>query len=339
MKKKTLLVTWWLWYIWSHAVVAFEQLWYSTIIIDNLSNTDISVLKWIEQILWYAPDFHNCDLRDKECLSVIFEKYSFDGVLHFAWLKSPTESYSQALKYFDNNLVWSIKLFECMEQYSVKHIVFSSSANIYSKQDMWEFWIDENALVGDTTNPYGNSKFLLEKILGNLAEFSGFEVTSLRYFNPIWAHSSWNLWENPQGTPNNLLPFIMKVMAGEMPEVQVFWDTYETSDGTGVRDYIDIGDLIDGHIAWYESLRENTSLGWSFNVYNLWTWRGTSVLEVIDISSSIIWSKIPYKITQPRVWDLAQVYCNPKKAKDELSWEAKVGIEESIKNMWNFYKK
>lgn len=339
IENKALLITGWLWYIWSHAVVAFEQQWYSVIIVDNLSNTDASVLSWIEQILWYAPDFYNCDLRDKENLKAIFEKYNFDGVLHFAWLKSPTESCSHALNYFDNNLVWSIKLFECMEQYNVKHIVFSSSANIYSKQDMWDFWIDENSKIWDTTNPYWKSKFILEAILSDLAKFSGFQVMSLRYFNPIWAHNSWCLWENPKGFPNNLFPYIMKVIAGEIPEVQVFWNTYDTHDGTGVRDYIDVTDLIEGHIAWYKFMKNNISSEGMFHVFNLWTWTGTSVLEVIDISSGIIWKEIPYKIVEPRKWDLAEVYCNPKKAKDELNWKAIVGIEESIKNMWNFYKK
>ena len=360
--KKIILITGWTWYIWAHWVVAFEQAWFKTIIVDNLSNSSYESLEWIKKILWYYPDFFETDLREDyfvkniwEKLSIrdwekikwtltlkqIFEEYNFDWVVHFAGLKAVWESCQNPLKYFDNNINWSIKLFELMEKYSVKNILFSSSATVYNSSNyspskIWKWvWVDENWQVWKTTNPYWNTKFLLEKILEDLSKFSWFNVINLRYFNPIWAHKSWFIWEKPNWIPNNLLPFILKVAKWELKNLQVFgWD-YGTKDWTWVRDYIDVNDLIDGHLKAYNFLKNNKN---NFETFNLWTWKWTSVLEILKIAEKVIWKNISYKIIKRREWDLAEVFCNPKKAENILNWKTKISLEESVKNSWKFYE-
>jgi UDP-glucose 4-epimerase len=339
--KKLVLITGWLWYIGSHAVVVFEQAWYKTVIVDNLSNSNFEVLEGIEKILWYKPDFFETDLRNKGALKEIFKKYNFDWVLHFAWLKAVWESCQKALKYFDNNIIWSLKLFECMEKYGVKNILFSSSATVYDSANS-ETGLSEEDQTWNCTNPYGTTKFILENILKDLAKFSWFKVMNLRYFNPIWAHKSWFLWENPQGIPNNLLPYIMKVATWELEILSVFWDDYNTHDGTWVRDYIDVVDLVDGHLKAYSaletSLKKRPVWGY-FEVYNLWTGKWVSVLEMIEASKKVIWKDIDYKIVWRREGDWASVFCNPNKAEKELWWKTQVSLDESLENSWRFYNK
>ncbi len=366
---KKILITWWLGYIGSHAVVEFEQAWYKTVIVDNLANSSLKALDWIEKILWYRPDFYKVDLLDKAGLEKVFQENDFDGVLHFAWLKAVWESCQKPILYFQNNITWSLNLFELMEKYGVKNIIFSSSATVYdlSKDiigwysddvggwnDLFEVvnwdvllkrWLKETDQVWNTTNPYGRTKYILEEILKDLAEFSWFNVVSLRYFNPIWAHPSWLIWEDPNWIPNNLLPYIMKVYTWELEKLKVFgWD-YSTKDGTWVRDYIDVVDLVKGHLKalkWLKSdekIRWNQMKEWVFEIFNLGVGRGLSVLEMVKIVEEVGWKKIPYEIVERRPWDLAEVYCNPDKARKELDWEAKTSLEESIKNSWKFYNK
>ena len=318
MDKKTILITGGMWYIWSHAVVAFEEAWYKTVIVDNLDNSCLSTYRWIWNILWYKPDFYEIDLRDKEKLEEVFEKYDFDWVLHFAWLKAVWESCENPLHYFDNNIVGSLRLFETMEKYNVKNIIFSRSATVYDFDN--EIPYIETQKVWNTTNPYGTTKFLLEKILNDLSKFSQFNVINLRYFNPIWAHNSWFIGEKPDGIPNNLLPYIMKVHKWELPFLNVFWNDYDTIDGTWVRDYIDVVDLIDGHLKAYELL-ENLDFSWFIDYINLWTWKWTSVLEMIKISEKVIWKNINFKISPKRWGDIWEFYCNSIKAKNILEWE------------------
>jgi len=329
--KKIILITWWTGYIWSHWVVAFEQAGYKTVIVDNFSNSSIYTLDWIKKVIWYKPDFFEVDLKNKDDLEEIFEKYNFDWVIHFAGLKAVWESCEKSTLYFDNNINWSNNLFLLMEKFWVKNIVFSSSATVYSSENISP--LDENMTTWKTTNPYGTTKFILENILQDLAKFSWFRVMNLRYFNPIWAHSSWELWENSEWLPNNLLPFIMKVATWELEELKVFgWD-YKTIDWTGVRDYIDVVDLIDWHLKAYENISS-----W-FQVYNLWVWKWVSVLEMISEIEKIIWKKINYKIVERRAWDLAEVYCNPEKALKELWWKTRISLKESLENSWKFYNK
>lgn len=334
-EKKIILITWWLGYIWSHAVIAFEQAGYKTVILDNLSNSCLSTYRMIWNILWYKPDFFEFDLRNKDKLEELFKKYNFAWVLHFAWSKAVWESCEKPLDYFDNNVVWSIRLFECMKKYSVKNIIFSSSATVYDSNNPLP--LSEESVLW-TTNPYWTSKLLIEKILEDLSKFSKFNVINLRYFNPIWAHSSWMIWENPEWIPNNLLPFILKVAKGELERVNVFWWDYDTIDGTWVRDYIDVVDLIDGHLKAYEML-ENLEFEWFIDYYNLWVWRWVSVLEMIKFAEEVTWKKIAYEIVRRRSWDLAEVYCNPKKAENILWWKSKTSLKESLRNSWKFYDK
>ena len=317
-----LLITWWLGYIWSHAVVEFEKVWYKTVIVDNLSNSKIQVLDRIEKILWYRPKFYKVDLLDKNWLKKVFEENEFDWVLHFAWLKAVWESCEKPILYFQNNITGSLNLFEIMEKFWVKNIIFSSSATVYnienlpqdSVEKVWndillKRWLRETDPVWNTTNPYWKTKWLIEEILKDLVKFSWFRVISLRYFNPIWAHPSWFLWEDPNWVPNNLMPYIMKVLKWDLKELKVFWWDYPTKDWTGVRDYIDIMDLIEGHLMARERLQkisseDNQKIVWKFEVYNLWVGRWLSVLEMIKIVEKVSWRKIPYKIVDRRPWDL-----------------------------------
>ena len=231
-----LLITWWLGYIGSIAVAKFENAWYETVIIDNLSNSKIEVLNNLEKILGYKPKFYQIDLLDKENLEKVFQENNFDGVLHFAWLKAVWESCKKPITYFQNNITWSLNLFEFMGKYSVKNIIFSSSATVY---DVWNLednviekiwndillkrWLKETDKIWNTTNPYWKTKYLLEEILKDLAKFSWFNVINLRYFNPIWSYENWLLWERPNWIPNNLMPYIMKVYTWELKKIKSIW--------------------------------------------------------------------------------------------------------------------
>lgn len=336
MKKKTILITGWTWYIGSHCVVAFEQAWYKTVIIDNLCNSNISTLDWIEKIIWYKPDFFKVDLRDKKAIEEVFKKYNFDGVLHFAWLKAVWESIEKPLEYFDNNVSGSICLFEIMKKYDVKNIIFSSSATVYNFDNNIPYI--EGQKTWKTLNTYSNTKFLIEKILEDLSKFSEFNSINLRYFNPIWAHKSWIIGENPEWIPNNLLPFIMKVAAWEIDSLKIFGSDYDTIDWTWVRDYIDINDLIIWHILAYNKIEKHNNV-WLYDCINLWVWKWTSVLEIIEVTEKVIWKKINKEIVWRRKWDLAEFYCNSEKAQKELWWKAETSLEESIENSWKFYNK
>ena len=337
--QKIILITGWTWYIWSHAVVEFEKSWYKTVILDNLSNSNLKTLNWIKNILWYSPDFFEIDLRNKEKLEEIFKKYKFDWVIHFAWLKAVWESCENPIKYFDNNVNWSIKLFEVMQNFWVENIIFSSSATVYDPKNISP--LNENMSVWNTSNPYWTTKFLIENILKDLSKFSWFKVVNLRYFNPIWAHPSWEIWENPNWIPNNLLPFLMKVAKWELEELNVFWWDYNTKDWTWVRDYIDVNDLINWHIKAYNFLEKKDKWlknKWLFETFNLWTWKWISVLEMIKIVEKITWKKIKYNVVWRREWDLAEVYCDNKKTFEILWFKCKVWIKESVKNSLKFIK-
>lgn len=348
-EKKILLITWWLWYIGSHAVVEFEKAWYTTIILDNLSNSKINVLDNIEKILWYTPKFFKEDLLNKEWLDKIFKENKIEWVIHFAWLKAVWESIEKSIKYFQNNITWSLNLFEIMNKYNVKNIIFSSSATVYDLQNwkdnliekkwndiLLKRWLKEEDNTWNTTNPYWRTKFLLEEILKDLTIFSWFNAILLRYFNPIWAHPSWLIWEDPNWIPNNLLPYVMKVLKWELKELDVFWWNYPTKDWTWVRDYIDVNDLVSWHIKAYNYLDKNIK-NWKYDIFNLWVWRWLSVLEIIKLVEKVSWKKISYKIVDRRPWDLPEVYCNPEKANKIFWWKTEVSEEESVKNMIKFY--
>ena len=334
--KKTLLITWGMWYIWSHAVIAFEKAGFQTVVVDNLYNSDLSTYDGIESILWYKPDFHEWDLRDKDFLEAIFQKYNFDGVLHFAGLKSPFESQENPILYFQNNVSGSLNLFELMKKYNVKNIVFSSSASTYSTVNIPPITEKCNQ-VPET--PYATSKFVLEKILEDLSKFSGFRSINLRYFNPVWCHPSGHIWEYLDDIPNNLFPYIFQVLSGRLQSLKVFgWD-YDTADGTGIRDYIDVVDLVDAHVLAYQKIDHVTGDFWFSDTFNVWTGKGTSVLEAIGIVERVVWKKVEYSIVDKRHWDIPVSYCNTNKIQVELGWESSTSLEESIKNSWKFYNK
>lgn len=251
--QKIILITGGAGYIGSHAVVAFERAGYKTVIVDNFSNSDKTNLDGIDKILGYSPDFFECDISDEKIISKIFEKYNFDGVVHFAGLKAVGESCKKPLLYHENNVAGSLVLFRVMAKYGVKKIIFSSSATVYRADNLPPF-TEEMAL--GTTNPYGTTKLHLEKILEELATFDGWSVTNLRYFNPIGAHESGFIGEKPNGIPNNLLPYVLDVALEKREKVLVFGGDYATIDGTGVRDYIDVNDLVDAHLLAYENLEK-----------------------------------------------------------------------------------
>jgi len=321
-----------MWYIWSHWVVAFEQAGYKTVIVDNLSNSQLSALDGIEQILGYKPDFFELDLRNKKWLEEVFKKYDFHGVLHFAGAKSPFESQQDPLHYYDNNISGSLHLFDIMNRYNVKNIIFSSSANVYSSANISP--VDENWTLWPN-NPYGRTKYLLEQILEDLHKFSSFNVIHLRYFNPIGSHTSGFIWEHLDGIPNNIFPYIMKVAAKKIEKLKVFgWD-YNTVDGSWVRDYIDINDLVHGHLLAYNFLTKRDEP--IIDIFNLWTWSWLSVLELIGSIEKELDMKINYEMVWRRDWDLAEVYCDTSKANKILWFQSRFTLKESITNTWKFY--
>jgi len=330
---KTILITWWTWYIGSHWVVSLIEKWYKVIIIDNLSNSDFSTLENIEKITWEKPIFYNTDLKNYNETEKVFMENTINSVIHFAWAKAVWESCEEPFYYYNNNIVWSLNLFEIMNKYDVKNIIFSSSATVYKPDEKAPF--SETTLTWNTTNPYWTTKFIIENILRDLSNHKWFNVINLRYFNPIWAHKSWLIWENPNGIPNNLLPFVMKIASWELEQIKVFWDDYNTKDGTWERDYIHVLDLIDGHIKALEYIEKNINS----NIYeeiNLGTWKSSSVLEIIETTKKITWKNIKHKITSRRPWDIAISYCNPVKAKELLWWKSIHSIKEAINDSWRF---
>ncbi len=326
---KKILITWWLWYLWSHTVLEFIKKDCDIVIVDNLSNSSIDVLEKLESIGWKKIKFYKCDIQDLSWIENIFQENNFDGVVHFAWLKAVGESCTEPYQYYDNNIYWSTILFRIMDKYHVQKIVFSSSATVYDslKNDIpfHEDWYLK------TINPYGTTKLVLEHILEDLASHRWWDVFCLRYFNPIWAHPSRLLWESPKDVPNNLLPFIFRVVVWEQNIVKVFGDTYPTPDGTGVRDYIHVMDLAEAHLLAYENIEKE-----SFQICNIWTGKGTSVIEMIQMVSDVIWKKIPYEVVDKRSWDVAFSIADVTKVKKILWRECKRTIKQAIEDTWNF---
>lgn len=328
-----LLLTWWTGYIWSHAAVAFLQAGYDVVLLDNLSNSSDEVIHHIKTITWKIPKFYKTDIRDKDAIEKIFKKNKIDGIIHFAWLKAVWESCDKPYEYYENNVAWSNNLFEIMEKYNCKDIIFSSSATVYDPNENPPFV--ENTPTWNTTNPYGTTKFIIENMLRDLSNHRGFRVANLRYFNPVWAHESWLIWEDPNDIPNNLLPYIMKVASWELPELSIYWDDYDTIDGTGVRDYIHVVDLVQAHLDAWKYL-ENLNKKAVFESFNLWTWTWTSVKEMITYTEEITWHPLNHKIAERRSGDIASAYCSPIKAKEILWWKARLTVKQAIKDSWNF---
>ena len=330
----SILVTGGTGYIGSHTVVELQNAGYDAIIIDNLSNSKLLVLDRIENITGKRPKFYNADLRDKEALKKIFnENPDIEAVIHFAGLKAVGESVSMPLEYYNNNIYGTLCLLETMREAGVKNIVFSSSATVYG--DPAFVPITEECPKGSCTNPYGWTKSMLEQILSDLTvPDKEWNVILLRYFNPIGAHKSGTMGEDPSGIPNNLMPYITQVAVGKRDHLNAFGNDYPTHDGTGVRDYIHVVDLAVGHVKALNKIKENCGL----KIYNLGTGHGYSVLDIVKAFEKASGVKIPYEITPRRPGDIATCYADASKAGKELGWEAKYGIEEMCADSWRWQK-
>ena len=320
-------------FIGSHTVVELLQGGYEVVIIDNFSNSSPLVLSRIEEITGKRPLLIEGDIRDRALLDDVFKQYEIDAVVHFAGLKAVGESVQKPLEYYDNNVSGSVVLFEAMRDAGVKRLVFSSSATVYG--DPEEIPISENCPIGVPTNPYGLSKLMVERILQDLVVAEAdFSVALLRYFNPIGAHESGLIGENPSGIPNNLLPYVTQVAIGKLEKLSVFGSDYPTVDGTGVRDYIHVVDLAKGHLAALDYLKGAVGC----HVWNLGTGQGYSVLQIIEAFEKATGVSVPYKLVERRAGDIAECWSNPAKAKDELGWEAAYGLEDMMRHSWKWQK-
>lgn len=321
-------------FIGSHTVVELLNEGKEVIIADNFSNSKTEVLDAIEKITGKRPKIYNIDCRSAESLEKIFEENHIDSVINFAGYKAVGESVKLPLKYYNNNLFEAITLLEVMQKFNCKKFIFSSSATIYGDPGVPEY-VEEMGR-GKTSNPYGTTKAMIEQILEDLyISDNSWNICILRYFNPIGAHESGMLGENPNGIPNNLMPYIMKVASGKLEKLNVFGNDYDTKDGTGMRDYLHVVDLAEGHVKALDKLDKEDS---GLFIYNLGTGTPYSVLDIVTTFEKVNNIKIPYEIVPRRPGDLAIYYANCKKANEELGWVAKKGIEDMCRDSWNFEK-
>ncbi|MBU9721569.1 MULTISPECIES: UDP-glucose 4-epimerase GalE [Bacillaceae] len=317
-------------YIGSHTCVELLEAGYDIVVFDNLSNSKFESLKRVKEITGRDFPFYEGDLLNSNDINEVFEKEAIEAVIHFAGLKAVGESVEKPLYYYENNVTGTLKLCEEMKKHGIKNIVFSSSATVYGMPDRVP--ISEDFPLS-ATNPYGRSKLMIEEILNDLyVSDQDWSISLLRYFNPIGAHESGRIGEDPNGIPNNLMPFITQVAVGKLPQLQVFGDDYDTVDGTGVRDYIHVVDLAKGHL----KALEKSSNEKGVNTYNLGTGTGYSVLQMVHAFETASGKKVSYKISDRRPGDIAVCYADPNKAKEELGWIAEKGIEEMCKDSWRW---
>lgn len=318
-------------YIGSHTVVELLNAGYEVVVIDNLYNSKIEVVDKIKKITGKDFTFYKGDVCDKQLLEEIFTKHKIDAAIHFAGYKAVGESVEKPLMYYRNNIVSTLSLCETMSKHNVKNIVFSSSATVYGIPEILP--IIENLEIKHATNPYGETKIVNEKILNDLhISDNKWNVALLRYFNPIGAHKSGLIGEDPNDIPNNLMPYIVKVATGELKELSVYGNDYDTIDGTGVRDYIHVVDLAVGHVKALKRFESNTGV----SIYNLGTGHGYSVLDVLHAYEKACGKSLPYKIKPRRPGDIATCYCDATKAKEELGWSAEYGIAEMCADSWRW---
>lgn len=318
-------------YIGSHTCVRLIQEGYEILIVDNFINSKPEVLHNIQKITGVKPLFVQTDINDAKRMEQIFSTYQIDAVVHFAGLKAVGESVQKPLLYYRNNLEGTLVLLDSMKRHGVNKIIFSSSATVYSIDNAMP--LTEKSKTGDCTNPYGWTKYMIEQILIDLCHtHKDWSAILLRYFNPLGAHQSGLIGEDPNGIPNNLMPYICKVANGELEKLSVYGNDYSTVDGTGVRDYIHVLDLADGHISALKYMQTYTGA----EAFNLGTGRGYSVLEVVKAFEGASGKEVPYAITKRREGDVAVLVCDPKKAKEKLGWEAHYGIEKMCEDAWNF---
>lgn len=327
---KTILVTGGAGYIGSHTLIELINNNFDVVVVDNLVNSSRESLKRVEEITGVKIPFFEADVRNQKSLDEIFTTHEIDAVIHFAGLKAVGESVAKPLEYYDNNLTSTLVLLETMRNHNVKQLVFSSSATVYGTPS--ELPLRETSTVGiGLTNPYGRTKYMIEQILQDYCTADPtFQATILRYFNPIGAHTSGLIGEDPNGIPNNLLPYVAQVAVGKLQSVGVFGNDYDTPDGTGVRDYIHVVDLARGHVAALRHMQTGAS------VYNLGTGHGVSVLEIIKAFGKACGRDLPYEIKPRRAGDIAACYADCSKAEYELGWKAKLSIEQACADSWRW---
>lgn len=318
-------------FIGSHTIVELDNAGYEVVVVDNFVNSKKESLERVAQIIGKQVPYYKADIRDREALEAVFSEHQFDAVIHFAGLKAVGESVAKPLEYYENNMSGTFVLLDVMRTHGCKNIIFSSSATVYG--DPAIIPITEECPKGQCTNPYGQTKSMLEEVLKDVQRAdTEWNVVLLRYFNPIGAHASGLIGENPNGIPNNLMPYITQTAIGIRKELGVFGNDYDTPDGTGVRDYIHVVDLALGHVAALKAIERKCGLA----VYNLGTGHGYSVLDVVKAFEKANGLHVPYKIMPRRPGDIATCYCDPSKAKQELGWEAKYGIEDMCRDSWRF---
>jgi len=331
----SILVTGGTGFIGSHAIVELLNQGHGVVAFDNLSNSKSLVVDRIQSIAGKGFDFIEGDIRDAELLKHLFSKYSICAVMHFAGLKAVGESVSNPLSYYDNNIAGSLTLYKAMAEAQVFNLVFSSSATVYGEPE--QIPIDETHPTGAVTNPYGQTKYMNELICADLVRSnSRWNIGILRYFNPIGAHSSGLIGEDPNDIPNNLMPFILQVASGKLKKLSVFGDDWPTHDGTGVRDYIHVVDLAKAHLACLEKLNVKFT---GLNTWNVGTGKGYSVLEIVNAFQSITGVKIPYEITPRRDGDIAESWADTSSASKDLEWQATFNLDQMIEDAWNWQTK
>ncbi len=320
-------------FIGSHTVVELQEAGYDVVVIDNLSNSTEKSLKRVEQITGKSVKFYKLDIRDRAGLTELFKKEKIESCIHFAGLKAVGESVAKPWEYYENNISGTLVLLDVMRSHGVKNLIFSSSSTVYGDPD--HVPVKEDDPVKKCTNPYGSTKAMQETILTDIQHADPeWNVVLLRYFNPIGAHPSGLIGEDPNGIPLNLLPYITQVAVGKLEKLRVFGNDYPTPDGTGVRDYIHVVDLAKGHVKALDRIKEKCGLA----VYNLGTGTGYSVLEIVKNFEEASGIKIPYEICERRPGDIAENYCDPSKAEREMGWKAEKGIREMCEDSWRWQK-
>ena len=318
-------------YIGSHTVVELLNAGCEVVVVDNLSNANEESLRRVKEITGKDLAFYPYDVRDRAKLTEVFSAHSFDWVIHFAGLKAVGESVQKPVLYYDNNLISTLVLLETMEQFGVRNLVFSSSATVYGEPERLP--LDEDCRLS-TTNPYGTTKLMQEQMLKDLYRADNrWNIALLRYFNPVGAHPSGRIGEDPKGIPNNLMPYVAQVASGKLQKIGVFGNDYPTPDGTGVRDYIHVVDLARGHVAAIQKLSEP-----GVHIYNLGTGKGYSVLDMVHAFEKACGKKLPYEIKPRRAGDVPACYATSAKAERELGWKAQYDLEDMCRDQWNWQK-
>ena len=322
-------------FIGSHTCVELLNAGYEIVVVDNYYNANPKSLERVKELTGKDFKSYECDIRDYEGMDKIFKENKIDAVIHFAGLKAVGESCQKPIEYYDNNIGGTLKLCDVMRNNGCKNIVFSSSATVYGMKNVSP--LKETMKTGGTTNPYGTTKYMIEIILEDIYKSDNeWNVTLLRYFNPIGAHESGRIGENPSGIPNNLMPYITQVAIGKRPFLSVYGNDYDTPDGTCIRDYIHVVDLADGHVKAVNNILDGKK---GVQIFNLGTGKGYSVLDIVKAFSKAYGKELPYKIAPRRPGDLAVCFSDPTKAKEVLGWEAKRGIDDMCRDSWNWQSK